>query len=140
LGVGLVALTAAGCSSSSVEVDPPHPAAAALAGCNRLATGLPDRLEGMSSRATSPKSPLVHAWGKPPVLLRCGVPAPPGVAGAELTVVNGVRWLERPGSDAVIWTALRPHGRYVQLTIPTSYQAQAAYLVDLAGPLKRAFP
>jgi hypothetical protein len=140
LGGVLLAVTAAGCSSASVAVDPPRPAAAVLAGCNRLATALPDRLEGMSARSTTPKSRLVHAWGKPPVVLRCGVPAPPGVAGAELTVVNGVRWLERPGSAAVAWTALRPHGRYVQLTIPTSYQAQAAYLVDLAGPLKRAFP
>jgi hypothetical protein len=111
-----------------------------LAGCDRLATALPDRLEGMSARSTTPKSRLVHAWGKPPVVVRCGVPAPPGVAGAQLTVVNGVRWLERPGAATVVWTALRPRGGYVQLAVPTSYQAQAAYLVDLAGPLKQSFP
>jgi hypothetical protein len=140
LGGAFVAVTAAGCSSASIAVVPPRPGAAVAAGCARLAAALPDRIEGMSSRATTPKSPLVHAWGKPPVILRCGVPAPPGIAGAELTVVNGVRWLERQGADAVVWTALRPHNRYVQLTIPTSYPAQAAYLVDLAGPLKRAFP
>jgi hypothetical protein len=99
---------------------------------------LPARLEGMSSRPTRPSSPLTHAWGTPPLVLRCGVKRP-DVAGADLAVVNGVRWFQAPGSTSVTWTALRPGG-YVALSIPTSIESQVAFLVDLAAPIKTALP
>jgi hypothetical protein len=53
--------------------------------------------------------------------------------------VNGVRWFRRPAAASVTWTALRP-GTYVAVTIPTTHQGQGAFLVDLAGPIKRALP
>jgi hypothetical protein len=61
------------------------------------------------------------------------------VAGAELTIVNGVRWFQQADPKAVTWIALRPAAN-VAVTIPTSFQGQSAFLVDLAAPLKQALP
>jgi Protein of unknown function (DUF3515) len=131
----------AGCSSqpSPVAVAPPTPVGAATAHCPRLVKALPATLEGQSTRATTPRSPLTHAWGKAAVVLRCGVPRPAGVAGSQIVVVNGVRWFKQSAPGSLIWTALRPP-TYVALTIPTSYRDQGSILVDLASPLKRTLP
>jgi hypothetical protein len=120
-------------------VNPPTPGRAAAAQCARLAAGLPATIEGLSTRATRPASPLTHAWGNPAVVLRCGVGRPPGIAGSQILRVNGVRWFRQPAAGSVTWTALRPHAD-VALTLATSYDNQAAFLVDLAAPLKRAVP
>jgi hypothetical protein len=79
--------------------------------------------------------------------LTCGVGAPAGYSAtsSETTEVNGVRWFQQPGTSIVTWTALRPgikRGRpiYVRLQVPTHYEAQGAFLVDLAAPLKTALP
>jgi hypothetical protein len=121
-------------------VSPPTPSGAAVARCAQLTKDLPATVEGLSSRPTRPRSPYSHAWGKSAVVLRCGVARPAGyVAGAEVTIVDGVRWFEQTGSATVTWTALRPNV-HVALSLPTSYQDQGAFLVDLATPLKRALP
>jgi hypothetical protein len=98
---------------------------------------LPATIEGLATRATQPRSPYTHAWGKPPVVLRCGVRRPAGVAGSQLVIVNGVRWFRQPMAGGVTWTALRPPA-YAALSVPTSYQDQGSLLVDLAKPLKRS--
>jgi hypothetical protein len=107
--------------------------------CAHLGNALPSKLEGLSSRTTTPRSALTHAWGGKTVVLRCGVARPAGLAGADLAVVNGVRWFQQARPTSVTWIALRPHVN-VELTIPTSYQGQVAFLVDLAAPLKKALP
>lgn len=93
----------------------------------------------------SPHSPLVHAWGSPPIVLSCGVGVPSGYSAtsSETTEVNGVRWFQQLGKKAVTWTALVPSGIgrqtvNVRLEVPVHYQAQGAFLVDLAAALKTA--
>jgi hypothetical protein len=59
--------------------------------------------------------------------------------------VNGVSWFEQAGSKVIVWTALRPGGGpgqtvNVALAVPTHYQGQGAFLVDLAQPLKESLP
>jgi hypothetical protein len=107
--------------------------------CANLSNVLPQRLESLRPRVISPRSALVHAWGDPAIVLSCGVGIPAGYspASSETTVVNGVRWFQQPGAKTVAWTALRP-GVNVRLLVPTSYQDQGSFLVDLAGPLKTA--
>jgi Protein of unknown function (DUF3515) len=80
-------------------------------------------------------------------VLTCGVPAPRGYSpsSSETAVVDGVQWYEQPGTDVVRWTAIRPaaapaHAVYIELAVPTHYQGQGAFLVDVARPLKTAFP
>jgi hypothetical protein len=94
---------------------------------------------------TTPRTPLVHAWGTPPIVMTCGVDRPTGYSpkASETTAVNGVRWFEQAGSDPVVWTAVRLDSGgaapvYVRLTVPTSYAEQGAFLVDLAPALRAA--
>jgi hypothetical protein len=69
-------------------------------------------------------------------VLRCGVRRPAGIAGAQLVIVNGVRWFRQPAAGGVTWTALLP-AAYLALRIPTSDENQGSFLVDLAPPLKQ---
>jgi hypothetical protein len=137
----------AGCSNDSVSVHPPNPTPIVAESCSHLGNVLPQRMESLRPRVISPRSPLVHAWGSPPVVLTCGVATPAGYSAtsSETTAVDGVRWFEQPGPKTVVWTALRPGDSRAQpvnvrLAVPTSYQAQGAFLVDLAQPLKTALP
>jgi hypothetical protein len=130
-----------------VPVHPPAASPAVAARCARLGDLLPQRLESLRPRVITPRTPLVHVWGSPPVVLTCGVPAPAGYLpqSSETTAVNGVRWFERAGSDSVAWTALRPGAAagqtiFVRLDVPTSYPGQGAFLVDLADALKTGLP
>jgi hypothetical protein len=116
--------------------------------CAHLGDVLPQRLESLSPRVINPRSPLVHAWGSPAIILSCGVPTPPGYSAtsSETTAVDGVEWFQRIGSTEVTWTAVRPSAGHdpavnVQLLVPTkAYPEQGAFLVDLAAALKTALP
>jgi hypothetical protein len=118
---------------------PPSPPGAVAATCAHLVDHLPSILDGLRSRVLTPRSPLTHAWGKPPVILRCGVNKPPGYdpASTQVATVNGVAWFQQVGPDAVHWTAVR-HNANVDLEVPTSYQAQGGYLVDRAEAIKQS--
>jgi hypothetical protein len=103
-------------------------------------------LESLTPRVISPLTPFVHAWGNPAVILTCGVsvPAAYSASSSETTEVDGVRWFEEPGAHVVTWTALLGSTKAgtavnVRLAVPTHYQAQGGFLVDLAKPLKTAF-
>ncbi|HVW81252.1 MAG TPA: DUF3515 family protein [Mycobacteriales bacterium] len=145
MAVAIVAATAAACSWSSVSVTPPHPNVLVASRCEGLAAVLPDTLAGLKRRPTTPKSPLIHAWGSPAVTLACGVPAPAGYHAASTPTlsVDNVQWYEQVGKAAVTWTAIRPtplsaHRIYVALAVPKSYQQGASFLTALTTPLKAA--
>ena len=128
-----------GCAShGTVRVTPPSPSGPVAAACARLVNYLPPVLDGKHGRVVEPKSPLVHAWGSPAIVLRCGVPQPadydPG--SPQTASVNGVIWFQQIGQTSVTWTAIR-HEADVELIVPTSYAAQGGFLVELAKALKQ---
>ena len=98
---------------------------------------LPAKLDGHGSLVVSPRSPLTHAWGHPPIVWRCGVPRPAGfTADSPLTAqVNGVTWFQQVEGDLVHWTAIRKDAN-IDLAVPRSYEAQGGFLVELAPALK----
>ena len=56
-----------------------------------------------------------------------------------------MRWYQVVGASAVVWTAIRPgpvarSSVFVELAVPTHYQAADAFLVALAAPIKAALP
>jgi hypothetical protein len=133
-------------------VTPPQPPPAVAERCAHLNNLLPQRLviagqAALTPRVVSPVTPLVHAWGNPAVVLSCGVPKPAGYSArsSELTAVNGVRWFEQISPDVVTWTAIRADASsgdtvYLRLVVPSSYQGQGGFLVDLTEPVKTALP
>jgi hypothetical protein len=140
-------LAAAACSHGTLRVQPPNPSGQVQQLCAHLGNRLPATLNSLKSRVVEPSSPFTHAWGGPPVVLRCGVAAPRGYSpsSSTTTAVDGVRWYQVIGKDAVVWTAIRrgPSANspvFVELTVPTSYDAQGGFLVALAGPIKTALP
>jgi hypothetical protein len=140
-------LVAAGCSHGTFTVQPPHPSGQVQQLCDHLGNQLPATLGSLHSKVVNPRSPLTHAWGAPPVVLRCGVPAPKGYqpSAATTTAIDGVQWYQVVGDSAVVWTAIRPgpvaHSSvFVELAVPTKYPAADAFLVALAQPLKKALP
>jgi hypothetical protein len=145
MAAAALALTA--CSHGTFTVAPPNPSGPVQQRCAHLGDELPATLAGLKSRVVSPRSPLTHAWGRPPVVLRCGVAAPRGYSAtsSSTTAVDGVRWYQLVGDDTVEWTAIRPGPShrspvFVELAVPRSYPAQGGLLVALAGPIKAALP
>ena len=84
----------------------------------------------------------MHAWGNThPVVLRCGVPTPSGYSESSprTALVNTVTWYQQVSADHVVWTAIRK-GINVELTVPTHYQGQGAFLVDIGDAIAATIP
>lgn len=107
--------------------------------CARLQAELPGRLAGQSRRATDPASPRTAAWGRPPIVLRCGVAVPPAGTTQPLLVDGRVAWLTRVEPDAVRWTAL-DRAVAVEVVVPKSYGAASDILVALTAAVARTVP
>jgi hypothetical protein len=124
-----------------LPVTPPTPANAVITVCDQLNDRLPNVLEGLQSRRTSPRSPVVHAWGGRAVVLRCGVPTPAGFSASspQTADVNGVTWFQQIRPRDVVWTAIRKTAN-VELTIPTSYKEHGPFLVDIGAAVAATIP
>jgi uncharacterized protein DUF3515 len=123
-----------------VAVPPPAPNAVAAEACRRLNAALPAELDGLESRATSPASELTHAWGRPAVVLRCGVASPPALEPtSQLFTADGVDWLPVEGPRTWTFTTT---GRvaHVEVTVPKDHDPTAGPLVDLARPITETVP
>lgn len=135
---GLLVLATA--CSNTVQVAAPTPDAGATALCRALHARLPDKVHGQKRRTTSPSSPLVSAWGKPAIALRCGVPRPPAMrADSELVTVNGISWFPKPGDRPITFTAVGRHA-YVEVTVPLTYNPSGDVLIELTPAIKAAIP
>ena len=120
----------------------PQPPNSAVPVCNQLNDTLPNLLENLQSRPTRPRSPLVHAWGNThPVVLRCGVPTPRGYSDSspQTALVDKVTWFQQIEGEQVVWTAVRTHIN-VELTVPTHYQGQGAFLLDVGSVIASTIP
>jgi len=120
-----------------VAVPPATPAADTF--CPKLMRGLPFELTGETSRRVRSATPYAYAWGDPPIVLRCGVPAPAGfVAGAGLIQINDVQfYVDTSDPSATVWTAVdRPVG--VQVRVPS--KLDSASVTELTGLIAKTLP
>ncbi|MEP7053945.1 MAG: DUF3515 family protein [Actinomycetota bacterium] len=133
-------VTTLACSSrdTAVTAVPPAPDAAVLRACEQLAQRLPASIgKALSRRHTKPDSPLIAAWGSPPVILRCGVPIDPGFKPGEQTIEiqrDGakVNWYAVKRGDRVVWST--PLATvHVEVAVPLKYQG-----ADVIGHLTTA--
>ena len=91
----------------------------------------------MRRRPVSQDSDTAAAWGDPPVILQCGVPAPDRPE--EEVVINGVTWSVRDIGAGFRWTTV---GRAVNVAveIPDAYANGAEIVNPLADSLARTVP
>ncbi len=120
-----------GCAGP-VPVDEPAPDPADRATCDAVLAALPDQVLESTTRPTRPGA-LSRAWGDPAIVLRCGVPAPPGLtATSECLEVNGVGWFREQAEGGTLFTTI---GRavFVEVGVPAGYAPEVDVLVDLAA-------
>ena len=122
-----------------MPVVPPTPDPATAARCRGFVSALPPRLDSAARAPTTPRSPLVRAYGDGRYVVRCGVPRPADLRPtSQLFTVDGVDWFVREGGRRTRCTAV---GRavFVELSLPAGDPA-AGPLVDLAEPVRRTLP
>lgn len=137
---GAIALRAAFDGQDAVMIVVPQPAPAAAATCADLVSVLPSVVDGHDRRATSPESPYVRAWGRPAIVLFCGVGMPAELTPTSvLTVVNGVDWLQVEEESAWRFTTVGLTVN-VQVLVPMEHEQPANPLVDLAPPIQSMVP
>jgi hypothetical protein len=102
-------------------------------------SNLPFDLTGQPSRRVRSATPYAYAWGDPPIVLRCGVPAPAGfVVGAGAIQINGVQWyVDTSDPGATVWTTVdRPIG--VEVRVPASLDS--ASVTELTSVIAKTLP
>ncbi len=103
---------------------------------------------GAPRRSVRPASRLTAAWGDPAVVLRCGVPRPPGLTPtSEVIEIRtgdagaGVSWWLRETRTAYHFTSVGRRA-HVEVTVPATIAREEAAgpLVDLAAAVARSDP
>nr|WP_091182549.1 DUF3515 domain-containing protein [Microlunatus flavus] len=135
--VAVVVLVLAGCGK--VAVEEPTPDAATAQVCGAVMAALPERVLDQGRRSVEP-GVLSAAWGKPAIVLRCGVPAPPGLGPySDCVEVNGVGWYSEDAQGGTIFTTIgRP--AFVELSVPTAYAPESGALADLSAAVSAHDP
>jgi hypothetical protein len=129
----------AACGTPPVQVgDVPTPDAEDASACRALAGDLPKTIgDKLQPRVVDPKSPYLAAWGKPAVVLRCGVGIPATYrAGDDLTVVNNIGWFEDDRATDVVYTTITRTPR-IALAVPKAHKSSFEILVDLSASIGR---
>jgi hypothetical protein len=138
-GGAALLLALAGCGQPVVQVGHvPTPAPADATACGALTADLPAKVgDSLSKRTVEPKSPLIAAWGKPAVVLRCGVGTPatyrPDV---DLQVVDNIGWFGDERSTDTVYTSMTRRPR-VAVAVPKSQGSSFDVLVDLSAAIGR---
>ena len=84
----------------------------------------------------SPEAAATAAWGKPPIVLRCGVEEPPvDLSGSPAVGVDGVTWQARQLPDSYLFTTVR-RVAFVEVRVPRKYAPEVNPLIDLAPVVK----
>lgn len=133
LGIALLPGTLLACSSIEVAV----PAGAGSAACRAAAAHWPKTAGGSPLQKTSSSSPAVRAWGDPPIIARCGLPAI-GPTTDPCLDVSGIDWVAHQLSDGVRFTT---YGRSpaIEILVPSAYQPEPL-LLPAFDPAASALP
>ncbi|MEW2522373.1 DUF3515 domain-containing protein [Actinacidiphila alni] len=110
--------------------------------CHALHGALPAKVDGLSRHDLKPRSELTAGWGKPAIVLRCGVPRPVELKNPEAdgVTVDGVGWLIEQQSDGAFRLTTTLRKAYVEVTLPKKWAGDLGPLTDLADAVKATVP
>jgi hypothetical protein len=127
----------AGCGRVAVVDPAPDPAGAAI--CAGVMTDLPKTVLDQGRRTVEPGR-FSAAWGKPAIVLRCGVAAPPTLTDtSECLEINGVGWFGEDATGGTIFTTIG-RATFVEVSVPAKYPLGSGALVDLGDAVTRHDP
>jgi hypothetical protein len=127
----------AGCGKVAVVDPTPDPAGAAI--CTAVMADLPEQVLDQDRRTVEPGT-FSAAWGKPAIVLRCGVAAPPTLTPtSECLEVNGVGWFSEEATGGMIFTTIGRTAN-VEVSVPSAYQLGSGALVDLGAAVSTHDP
>jgi hypothetical protein len=135
LAVPLLASALGACAfAGSVDIAPP-PGDPTDPVCLSVIKALPSVVGGLAPRTTKPSSPVVSAWGTPPVVVSCGVDRPKDlVATSEVYTFTDIDWFQDTASDGQLrFTTIRRQVR-VQVVIPSEDENNATKILGDVGP------
>ncbi|MFI9311542.1 DUF3515 domain-containing protein [Streptomyces triculaminicus] len=143
---------AGGSSGGTMDARPePSPSGEEARHCRALLAALPDVVNGAKRRAGGRGSEFSAAWGRPSVVLRCGVGRPLVVTEghksydpyAPTVEIDGVEWLLEPQRDGSVRCTTSKRRAWVEVTVPKKYMGEAggiSLLTDLADAVKKTVP
>ncbi|WP_168583559.1 DUF3515 domain-containing protein [Gephyromycinifex aptenodytis] len=116
---GILACGALVCLSACAGVQVSPAPQADSAACADLSAHWPAQVGKHEAVATRPDGPGVAAWGKPPIVARCGV-RPPAPTTLECLSIDDVDWIVEPLSDGTVFTTF---GRdpALEVIVPSAY-------------------
>jgi len=124
----ILATFLAGCGKVAVIDPTPDPAAAAT--CTSVMADLPETVLDQGRRTVEPGR-FSAAWGKPVIVLRCGVVAPPTLTDhSECLEINGVGWFSEEATGGMIFTTIG-RATFVEVSVPEKYPLGSGALVDV---------
>ncbi|MFF4158126.1 DUF3515 domain-containing protein [Streptomyces sp. NPDC001678] len=147
-------LASVGCSAddeATNSLPAPTPSGRQSERCHALRRELPGSLDDRK-RTSDPKgSDFMAAWGKPAIVLRCGVQRPlvltPGYKRynpyAPTVEINGVEWMPEEQPDGSVRCTTSKREAWVEVTLPKSYAengGQFGVLADLSGAVAKSIP
>ena len=95
---------------------------------------LPNTVLDQDRRVVRPGA-LSAAWGRPAIVVRCGVAQPAALTSAsECVEVNNVGWFDEPADGGRIYTTIG-RSTFVEVSVPSDYAPELNALTDLAGPV-----
>jgi Protein of unknown function (DUF3515) len=132
-------LTLAGCGFGAVDVEPYDVTPGSEAACTSLLDGLPNVITDAVVRDVEPATLPAAAWGRPAVVLRCGVGVPPEYEPGEiLSEIDGVAWLPIDGVGGMFFATV-DRDPVVEVAIPDAYHP-GDVLADLAPAVRTHIP
>lgn len=136
----IIGVGAAGCGFGPVEVAPHEPEDGTEQVCADFVASTPEVLADAVRREVSPPSSTTAAWGQPPIVLRCGVPAPVSTDPTTgVLVLDDIGWLPVAGDAGTFFTTV-DRVAAVEVAVPDDYAPESDVLLDLTPVIEATLP
>lgn len=105
--------------------------------CDAFLAALPVQINEQTVRETVPREASVAAWGDPPILVRCGVPAPGALDPTSALIdVESITWFPETLTNGTVFTSVGT-SPIIEVTVPREYAPEVNVLVDVATTVAR---